>query len=176
MKTQTTLSYGKERLRFSLPAKARVLEPSEPLSRIDADLFRQRLEAYLPGAGLDLSRTVVVVGDKTRLCGYPDYLPVLLDCLQDAGAPKDRIDLMIAYGTHVPQGDAESLQAYGPAFRQYRWGPSRLQPTTPFLSIWAKQPGERPWLCVVILWMQAASSPSAPFPTTISPATAAAAN
>lgn len=121
MKTQIALSYGNSRELFSISGQTAVLMPELPVRRMDAEGFKHRLAAFLSGTGLDLSRPAVVVADETRLCGYPEYLPVLLDCLQAFGAQPERICLFIAYGTHAPQGDKSSLTAYGPVFRRYRW-------------------------------------------------------
>jgi nickel-dependent lactate racemase len=93
----------------------------EPAQVIDARIFRERLDAALARGGLDLTRPAVVVADKTRLCGYPRYLPVLLEALEAHGADPGSIRIHIAYGTHPPQGDDESAEAYGAVFRRYRW-------------------------------------------------------
>jgi nickel-dependent lactate racemase len=69
----------------------------------------------------DLSDIAIVVGDKTRLCGYPEYLPVLLDTLKNFGADPDRITVFIAYGTHAPQTEKECLAAYGDVYQHVRF-------------------------------------------------------
>jgi len=89
--------------------------------RISAARFAERIEAFWSKGTLDLKNPAVVVADKTRLCGYRRYLPVLLETLCRHGAPRERLTVWIAYGTHGRQTDTESRAAYGPAFDAYRW-------------------------------------------------------
>lgn len=93
----------------------------DPVDQMDPARFRKRLQAFLSTAQLDLTRPAVVVADKTRLCGYPLYLPVLLDTLAEYGARPEKITIYIAYGTHLPQDDQASQRAYGEVFNRYRW-------------------------------------------------------
>jgi nickel-dependent lactate racemase len=115
------LAYGSGRLRFTLRDDAQIFGLKEPDKVVDAALFANRLDAFLGRAGLDMDRPAVVVADKTRLCGYPEYLPVLLEALAAHGADPRRIRIYIAYGTHAPQSDTESQQAYGAAYSRYEW-------------------------------------------------------
>jgi len=63
----------------------------------------------------------VVLADKTRLCDYDQYLPVLVDQLELFGAEPKKITFFIAYGTHLPQSRSESRDAYGEVFSRYRF-------------------------------------------------------
>lgn len=108
-----SLKYGTRTDDFDLPQQANVLRIKEPEKTITPDLFRERLMETLTHLHPDLSDTALVIADKTRLCGYPEYLPVLLQSLVDAGASPDRIRIYIAYGTHARQSDAESRKIYG---------------------------------------------------------------
>jgi len=107
------IDYGNQKLPIFFPHHARRLVVGDPVPVITEDLFSSRLEAFLEQESLDLSNPVIVVADKTRLCGYSEYLPVLLEKLVAAGAQKDAVKFIIAYGTHPRQSDEESLQAYG---------------------------------------------------------------
>jgi len=83
--------------------------------------FSEKLRAALAAPGTDLSSVAVAVADKTRLCGYAEFLPVLLEELLAAGATLERITFYIAYGTHHAQAVEESRQVYGPMFDQARF-------------------------------------------------------
>jgi nickel-dependent lactate racemase len=115
------LAYGHETLSFESPAAPDMLRVGDPAPTMDAPLFRQRVRDFLDTAGLELERPAVVVGDKTRLCGYPRYLPVLLEALLDKGAPEEGLSLYIAYGTHGRQSETECHSAYGQTYRRFRW-------------------------------------------------------
>ncbi len=112
------LEYGTHDIPFEPPPQAEVLEIREPGIAVTPQGFARRLADAVARLGLDFSRVAVVVGDKTRLCGYGEYLPVLVDTLADMGARRDRVKVYIAYGTHARQSDAESLAAYGRCFRE----------------------------------------------------------
>ncbi len=116
-----TLAYGTGHATFSFRENVDTFGLKAPEKVITAQIFARRLKAFLAEAGLDLDRPAVVVADKTRLCGYPEYLPVLLDALSARGADHRQIRLYIAYGTHLPQSQAESQKAYGAVFDRYEW-------------------------------------------------------
>lgn len=115
------LAYGVEKIAFQCPSTARILTTSEPKTGMNQDRFRKRLYRFLDSAALDLHRPAVVVGDKTRLCGYPIYLPILIDALKTHGARMGNLKIYIAYGTHARQSEAESRAAYGDTYDQYQW-------------------------------------------------------
>jgi nickel-dependent lactate racemase len=112
------LRYGREKLAFALPASADILEIREPPHSVSRETFRQGLSELLPSS-IPEGQVALVVADKTRLCDYPAMLPWLLELLHDRGVERQRIVFYIAYGTHAPQSDTESLTAYGPVFRDY---------------------------------------------------------
>jgi lactate racemase len=116
-----SLAYGTGQETFTCRGAFDRFGIREPEQVITEQIFRERLHAALAGGNLDLTRPAVVVADKTRLCGYPRYLPVLLEALEAHGADPRKIRICIAYGTHPPQGDDESLKAYGTAFHRYAW-------------------------------------------------------
>jgi lactate racemase len=119
--TSFPLAYGSVHETFVCRNKPDIFRVKEPVKVITDQVFAQRLHAVLEGADLDLNRAAVVVADKTRLCGYARYLPVLLDALEAHGADARHIRVYIAYGTHLPQSDDESRIAYGPAFGRHQW-------------------------------------------------------
>ena len=112
------LRYGRSTIELAVPAAAERLEPCEPALALDRDNFRAGLAAELPDP-LPSGRIVVVVADKTRLCGYPTVLPWLVELLAERGAGPERVVFLIAYGVHSRQSEEESLAAYGPVYRQY---------------------------------------------------------
>jgi nickel-dependent lactate racemase len=63
----------------------------------------------------------IVVADKTRLCQYPSYLPVLSDYLIESGIRPSEITFYIAYGTHARQTEKECMESYGETYKQFRF-------------------------------------------------------
>ena len=116
---KTSIRYGSDKLPLFLPAHTAPLTVTDPAKTISEKIFRERLQQFLFEQRLDLSNPVIVVADKTRLCGYPKYLPVLVDELMRHGMPPSSVSFIIAYGTHPPQSKDESLAAYGAIFDQY---------------------------------------------------------
>jgi nickel-dependent lactate racemase len=116
-----SLPYGKTSLTFELPEGHHCFPIQDPDPTITPALFRKRLKAALVGRDLCRTDIAVAVADKTRLCGYPDYLPVLLEALAEKGATPERITFFIAYGTHPRQEEATSLAAYGDTWRSSRF-------------------------------------------------------
>jgi nickel-dependent lactate racemase len=115
------MAYGKALIGVKAGSVVDLLTIREPEAQIDVRRFQERLAQFLAGAELDLSRTAVVVADKTRLCDYPRYLPTLLNQLIECGALPHRMSIYIAYGTHGRQSDAECRQAYGAAYDRFHW-------------------------------------------------------
>ena len=113
--------YGRSTLPLVLPGDAVQLRVAETEKIITPELFRARLAEFFRQNPLDLIRPMLVVADKTRLCGYPEYLPVLLAELQERGLEPGRLRIPIAYGTHARQSDDECLQAYGDSYRTLRF-------------------------------------------------------
>jgi nickel-dependent lactate racemase len=71
--------------------------------------------------GPNFKNVALVLADKTRMCGYPEFLPVLVDTLENYGAPRDEITVFIAYGTHGRQTDEECLSSYGDTYKKLRF-------------------------------------------------------
>lgn len=57
---------------------------------------------------------VITVGDITRAwIKHDQFLPVLLDELNSAGIPDEKISLVVTLGAHRPNTDAENVVVYG---------------------------------------------------------------
>jgi len=115
------LKIGSHSFRLPLPDDADILMNQEPPNTATEQGFAADLDDALSFRRLHGRSVAVVVADKTRLCGYDRYLPILLDVLEARGASKETICIYIAYGTHPAQSDAECRAAYGDVFSQYRF-------------------------------------------------------
>ncbi len=113
------IAYGNDRLTLGLPSHAVHLQVKEPEQLITPVLLRKRIGDFLKKNPLNLTNPVLVLADKTRLCGYPEYLPILIDVLKQQGMDARRLKIIIGYGTHARQSDAECRQAYGPGYDRY---------------------------------------------------------
>jgi nickel-dependent lactate racemase len=121
MKQHIELKYGKQTIPLLLPEQADIFQIQEPDQKITPSLFALRLAEKLKRLHPDLSDISIVVGDKTRLCGYPEYLPVLVKTLENFGADRNRMTVFIAYGTHAPQSNDECRAAYGDVYGNLRF-------------------------------------------------------
>lgn len=121
MTQEVNLKYGTSEILFYLPSQAEILQIDDPEQRITRSRFEGELCDTFERLNPDLSTLCIVLGDKTRLCGYPEYLPVLLQALVKFGARLDRITAFIAYGTHARQTENVCLAAYGNTYRQIRF-------------------------------------------------------
>lgn len=115
------IALGEQNLQTTFPAGTVELSIREPEIAINAEHFCSRLNAFLSHTPLDLSNPIIVVTDKTRLCGYPEYLPLLTETLTQHGMKKDSLRFIIAYGTHAPQKDNESRKLYGSCFDDFEF-------------------------------------------------------
>ncbi len=116
----TKFGYGNKSITMGYSGNTVLLKTKEPEKKTDPDKFRRDLAAFLERESPDLSDIAIVVADKTRLCGYPSYLPVLIRVLEDMGAMPGSISIYIAYGTHRPQSPEESSAAYGKIHEKYK--------------------------------------------------------
>jgi lactate racemase len=113
------LKYGTLSFQFSLPAHSVIPEFSEPEFAVSRDIFTSEVSELLIKNNTNLSKIAIIVSDKTRLCGYPEYLPWLTGLLIEKGAKKENITFYIAYGTHARQSEEESLNSYGDIYKQF---------------------------------------------------------
>jgi len=121
MEQSIELKYGRQKISLPFPEETDIFLIHEPDKKITPSLFASRLRNELERLNPDLSGVAIVVGDKTRLCGYPEYLPVLLHTLKHFGADPNRITVFIGYGTHAPQTDKECLETYGNVYQNVRF-------------------------------------------------------
>jgi nickel-dependent lactate racemase len=115
------LKYGLTEVSLNLPAKAVALSHMEPQLSIDPDTFKRNLHSNLNNVKKSIRDVGIVVSDKTRLCEYPIYLPLLTEVLSEQGINTDDITFHIAYGTHQIQSEEESLAGYGEIYKRYRF-------------------------------------------------------
>jgi len=120
-KLSVIFKYGTEKHPFALPDQAEILRVNEPETRITSPEFAYRIRYALERLGPNFKNVALVLADKTRLCGYPEFLPVLLDTLENYGALRDEITVFIAYGTHGRQTHEECLSAYGDTYKKLRF-------------------------------------------------------
>ena len=140
------MAYGKAPMVINVDPAVDLLTIREPESQVDTRLFQERLTRFLEGNALDLARTAVVVADKTRLCDYPLYLPILLDKLIEYGASPQKVSIYIAYGTHGRQSDTECRQAYGTAYDRFHWVHHRCDKPGLFEQLGRTSRGTPVWL------------------------------
>lgn len=114
MKT-ALLKYGSGKIEVNLPDNTRYMEIENPVRDINRDSFTRELLALLPQRVK--GNLSLVVSDKTRLCGYGEFLPWIIEAAEIKGFGKENITVYIAYGTHPVQSETESLNAYGESFR-----------------------------------------------------------
>ncbi len=121
MAATVDLRYGTTRVRLAQADTAQALTTREPREILAEAVFAADLDDALASRITGGGRVAVVVADKTRLCGYDRFLPVLLDRLHAHGAGPADLTFYIAYGTHPAQSDAESRNAYGEVFSRNRF-------------------------------------------------------
>jgi nickel-dependent lactate racemase len=118
MMESVSLKYGSEHLALDIPETATRLSFREPEYDIKHEDFIARLDALIGEKDI-CGQVAIVVADKTRLCGYGQILPWVVDVLQKRNVRPSHITFFIAYGTHPRQLDEECLQAYGEVFENY---------------------------------------------------------
>jgi len=115
------LKYGAETIPFALPDHAKVFHIDEPEISITPAKFAHRIKTFLAQLNPDLKDVAIVLADKTRVCGYQKYLPVLIETLEHFGTSPGHISIFIAYGTHARQSEEESHAIYGNPYKKYRF-------------------------------------------------------
>jgi nickel-dependent lactate racemase len=116
-----TIPFGGSPLTFGVPDRnlAEILSPrpSTPLSDLE-QAIRDALDAPIGQEPLEKwvkpdDRVIIVSDDNTRLTPADRILPPLLDRLNAAGVPDDRIDCIMALGTHRYMTEAEMAAKAG---------------------------------------------------------------
>jgi len=128
------IRYGRGRLECTVPADADILEIRESERSVSRESFLAGVHRLLPPA-VPQGTVAIIVADKTRLCGYPQALPWLTAALLAWGVDRARITFYIAYGTHAPQSEAESLHTYGPIYTDYPFIHHRSTAPTRFTEL-----------------------------------------
>ena len=113
------MKYGSQEIPFSFKRKSSWLTHSEPSLSANPKVLKELLSKQLDDSFREVSNVGIVVADKTRLCEYPLYLPVLTDYLLHKGMQPSNITFYIAYGTHPPQTEEECLNSYGETYKQF---------------------------------------------------------
>ncbi len=121
MPKKIKLKYGRESLGLKLPESTFFMGIQEPEDNIDLPDVISELACQLPENSDKLNSIAIVVADKTRLCDYKIFLPIVIKTLVDTGVKKESITFYIAYGTHKRQSDSECLAAYGELYRTHRF-------------------------------------------------------
>lgn len=119
MKT-VAFKYGDDEIELLLPERAQHLSCAEPRSTVGKEKITRDLDKLIGNRKIK-GRVAIVVADKTRLCGYQQLLPWVLETLHGKSITNDQITFYIAYGTHLPQSDSECLAAYGEIYKKYRF-------------------------------------------------------
>ncbi|MEN8157893.1 MAG: lactate racemase domain-containing protein [Bacteroidota bacterium] len=115
------LNYGSGEVSLALPGSAREISHREPQMGVDHDRFKRDLHSYLYSINRPVKSAGIVVSDKTRLCQFPLFLPLVTEALMAYGVKRDEITFYIAYGTHARQSEKESLESYGEIYREFRF-------------------------------------------------------
>ena len=117
---KSSLRYGSGVLTFEVPDQTVFLQIREPEYTINRESFCTNFLLRLSASERDFSNVGIVVSDKTRLCGYQNYLPWIVEMLLTGrGYKRNTLSFYIAYGTHPRQTDEESVNAYGKIYYRY---------------------------------------------------------
>jgi nickel-dependent lactate racemase len=115
------MKYGSQEIPLIFRKETSRLSHIEPEVTATPDGLRTQLECQLSASLKGVSDVGIVVADKTRLCEYPIYLPVITSFLLEAGIQAPDITFHIAYGTHAPQTHEECLTSYGETYKQFQF-------------------------------------------------------
>jgi lactate racemase len=138
---ENNLKYGKTFKAFNVPAGTEKLEVSEPLFAINKEEFYKSFTAILPEEKERYTNVGIIISDKTRLCGYPQYLPWITEILKSKGAGSKNITFYIAYGTHPKQTEEESMLSYGDSYKNFRFVHHNCSEESAFVQLGTTQRG-----------------------------------
>ena len=116
----TDLDYGERQIGLNLPDKAVILEAraAKPLPYPQGALFAALAEPIdsppLSEIAMGRRDACVVISDVTRPVPNRVLLPPLLQTLEEAGIPRERIHILIATGMHRPNEGKELEGVVGP--------------------------------------------------------------
>lgn len=107
-----SIRYGSSEIPLKLPENTVRLNFNEPDHTVSRNSliheFKQLIKDQ-PTSG----KVAIAVADKTRLCGYTETLPLVVELLSERGFEPSQIKVYIAYGTHPNQNEEECLRSYG---------------------------------------------------------------
>ena len=115
------LKYGSREVALELPPGADELKHSEPQKSVNLDKFKRDLHSYLYTLNRRLTDVGIVVSDKTRLCQFQLFLPLIAEVFEEYGLKKEEVTFYIAYGTHPRQTEEECINSYGEIYKEYRF-------------------------------------------------------
>ena len=118
---EQSLKYGSKEFSFSFPDSSVEIRHTEPGAKVDPERFKSELHSHLQHLRPRLRNVGIAISDKTRLCQFPLYLPMITGGLLDCGLQKEDITFFIAYGTHPRQSEEECLNSYGAIYKEYRF-------------------------------------------------------
>jgi len=118
---EVELRYGREGLKLEVPDENLIgvlhMNPLPPLEDPEGEVARALEEPIGSPPLRELAKgkrsACVVVSDITRPVPNRVILPPLLDALEEAGIPKDRITILIATGIHRPNEGEELVELLG---------------------------------------------------------------
>jgi len=93
------MKYGSKEIDFSYPAGAVELVHTEPGPSVNPDRFRRDIHSWLYSINRKVESVGVAISDKTRLCEFPLYLPLIASASMEQAVAKENITFFIGYGT-----------------------------------------------------------------------------
>lgn len=115
------LLYGEKSINIQLANKFDIITISDSKKLISKKIFKNKLLNFFKETEYNFTKVAIIVADKTRKCDYDIYLPLLVNTLESLGVEHNNITFYIAYGTHPPQKESESLVSYGEIFKKYKF-------------------------------------------------------
>lgn len=112
------LAFGKEFFEFNLDSRhiIAILKPKRYSNLLSPDaLIHKGLNSPVTGPSFtevfhENRKTVIVIPDKTRRCGAELFLPILIERLHQCGINDNKIEIILANGSH-PSHKSEEIRA-----------------------------------------------------------------
>ena len=122
--SSVSLAYGQDRIDCRLP-EATLLRTPDFTATDPKTVLTQALNSPLGARRLEESvhageSVVIITSDITRYTASEIYLPLLIERLNRAGIPDEKIEIIIALGIHRKQTDAEHKKIVGSLFGRIR--------------------------------------------------------
>ncbi len=113
--------YGSSQEHLNLPDNVAAPVHTDPLPIVSPEQFKTDLSSHLKMQQKKVRNVGIVISDKTRLCQFPKYLPLLTGALMEYGVASTNITFYIAYGTHPAQSREECIHSYGETYDQFKF-------------------------------------------------------